>query len=167
MVVSKVNVPEPESFTTLVQPYLGKKLTKGKLNALIADVISYYRRHDHPIVDVIVPQQDITNGVVQLVILEGHVGSVTVAGNRWFSSESIALGVRLQPGDTISPRQLQSDLDWLNRIPSTRPTWSPPRQSLGETDSCCNPGPFSRALLHRLRRQRQCRDRLRPLRGRR
>jgi hemolysin activation/secretion protein len=135
VVVRNVNVPAPESFNARVQPYLGKPLTKGKLNALITEVITYYRNHDHPIVDVIVPQQEITNGVVQLVILEGHVGSVTVAGNRWFSSKELASYVRLQPGGTISSRRLQSDIDWMNANPfHNSDVVYHPGKSLGDTD---------------------------------
>jgi len=135
VVTSKVNVPDPQKFTARVQTYLGKTLTKGKLNALIADVISYYRQHDHPIVDVIVPQQEITSGVVQLVILEGHVGSVTVAGNRWYSSKELRSYVRLKPGDSISSHRLQSDVDWMNQNPfHSSDVVYHPGKSLGDTD---------------------------------
>jgi len=135
VVLRGVTVPAPARFTACVQPYLGQTLTRGKLNALIADVISFYRRHDHPIVDVIVPQQEITNGVVQLVLLEGRVGSVTVAGNRWFSSKEIRSGVRLQSGDAISAHRLQGDIDWINQNPfhSTDVVYHP-GNDLGETD---------------------------------
>jgi hemolysin activation/secretion protein len=135
VVLRGVKVPSPQRFTACVQPYLGRPLTRGKLNALIADVISFYRKHDHPIVDVIVPQQEITNGVVQLVLLEGRVGSVSVAGNRWFSSGELASGVRLQGGDSIRAHQLQSDIDWLNQNPfHTTDVVYHPGKSLGETD---------------------------------
>lgn len=135
VVLRDVNVPSPERFTARVQPYLGQKLTRGKLDALIADIISYYRHHDHPIVDVIVPQQEITNGVVQLVLLEGHIGTVTAAGNRWFSSKEITSYVRLQNGDTISSRRLQSDIDWMNQNPfHSSDIIYHPGKSLGETD---------------------------------
>jgi len=135
VVLRGVNVPAPEKFTACVQPYLGQTLTHGKLNALIADVIAFYRRHDRPIVDVIVPQQEITNGVVQLVVLEGRVGSVTVAGNRWFSSKELRSYVRLQSGDSISAKRLQSDIDWMNQNPfhSTDVVYHP-GDGLGETD---------------------------------
>ena len=135
VVLRGVKVPAPEKFTACVQPYLGQVLTRGKLNALIADVISFYRKHDHPIIDVIVPQQEITNGVVQLVLLEGRVGSVTVEGNRWFSSEELGSNVRLQSGDTISSHQLQNDIDWMNANPfHTTDVVYHPGKSLGETD---------------------------------
>jgi hemolysin activation/secretion protein len=135
VVLRNVNVPNPPHFTAKVQPYIGQKLTRGQLNVLIADIISYYRGHDHPIVDVIVPQQEITNGVVQLVLLEGHVGTVSVAGNRWFSSKEISSYVRLQNGDTISSRRLQSDIDWMNQNPfHSSDVIYHPGKGLGETD---------------------------------
>ncbi len=135
IVLRGVKVPAPRSFNARLQPYLGQTLTRGKLNALIADVITFYRQHDRPIVDVIVPQQEITNGVVQLVVLEGRVGSISVAGNRWFSSNELGAGVRLQSGDAISSRQLQADLDWLNQNPfHTTDVVYHPGHSLGETD---------------------------------
>ena len=130
-----VKVPAPNKFKAHVGSYLGQPLTRGKLNALIADVITYYRRHDHPIIDVIVPQQEITNGVVQLVLLEGHVGSVTVAGNRWFTTRELGGYVRLQSGEAISSHQLQNDIDWMNQNPfhSTDVVYHPGK-SMGETD---------------------------------
>jgi hemolysin activation/secretion protein len=130
-----VDVPAPKKFEAKVQTYIGRPLTHGKLNALINDVIAFYRGHDHPIVDVIVPQQEITNGVVQLVLLEGRVGTVTVAGNRWFSSKELAGNVRLKSGGAISSRQLQSDIDWLNQNPfHTSDVVYHPGKSVGETD---------------------------------
>jgi len=135
VVLKGVVVPAPKQFPACVEPYLGHTLTHGKLNTLIADVISFYRKHDHPIIDVIVPQQEITNGVIQLVLLEGHVGSVTVSGNRWFSSKELASYVRLQSGDTISSHRLQSDIDWMNTNPfHTTDVVYHPGSELGETD---------------------------------
>jgi hemolysin activation/secretion protein len=135
VVLRGVTAPALEAFRARVQPYLGQKLTRGKLNALIDDVIAFYRQHDHPIVDVIVPQQEITNGVVQLVILEGRVGTVTVKGNRWFPSSEFLTKVELRPGDTISARRMQSDLDWMNQNPfHTTDVVYHPGENMGETD---------------------------------
>jgi hemolysin activation/secretion protein len=139
VVLRGVTVPAPQKFTACVEPYLGHVLTRGRLDALIADVISFYRTHDHPIVDVIVPQQEITNGVVQLVVLEGRVGAVTVEGNKWFGSDEFRTSVRLRPGDSISSRELQSDIDWMNQNPfHTTDVVYHPGKSLGETDIVLN-----------------------------
>jgi hemolysin activation/secretion protein len=130
-----VVVPDPKDFDACVQPYLGQKLTRGDLNKMVSDIILYYRNHDRPVVDVIVPQQEITNGVVQLVLLEARVGTVTVTGNRWFSSEELRSDLRVRTGDTISGMRLQSDLDWVNQNPfHSSDLVYQPGKALGETD---------------------------------
>ena len=115
--VTTTDVPllkDASRFTSLAENYLGKKLTRGDLNQLIADVILYFRRHDRPVVDVIVPEQDITTGTVQIIVLQGRLEHVKVTGNRWVSSKTIDRGITLQPGDEIRSSELLDDLDWLN-----------------------------------------------------
>ncbi len=135
IVLKDVTVPAEPAFRSLVTPYLGQSLTRGKLATLITDIIVYYRHHDRPVVDVIVPEQDITHGSLQLVLLEGKVGQVTVTGNRWFSSSEIADGVHVQPGGSISARSLQANLDTLNQNPfrTTEVVYTPGKK-LGDTD---------------------------------
>lgn len=131
----KVQVPDVELYRKLAAGYLGKKFTKGQLDDLIAKTVLYYRDHDRPVVDVIVPEQDITNGVVQVVILEGKVGQVSVSGNRWFSSSILTQDLRVTPGETMRASRLQSDLDWINQNPfrSANLLFSP-GAGLGDTD---------------------------------
>lgn len=117
IVFRNVAVPAQADFVKVVTPYLDKKFTRGHLNKLIADIILFYRHHDRPIVDVIVPEQEITSGTVQLVLLEGKVGKITVTGNRWFSTGEIASGMPIHPGAPILSSEVQSDLDWINQNP--------------------------------------------------
>lgn len=135
IVFKKVTVPDETSFRSLVTPYVGQKLTRGRLNTLIDSIVIYYRQHDRPVIDVIVPEQDITGGVIQLVLLEGKVGKVTVTGTRWFSPNEIRDDISAQPGDEIRQSQMQDDLDWANNNPfhSSDMVYHP-GQKLGETD---------------------------------
>ncbi len=130
-----VPVPKPDVLEGLISPYLGHVFTRGQLNELIEKVIVYYRHHDRPVVDVFAPEQDITTGTIQVVILEGHVGKITTTGNRWFPNREIREGIRLQPGDPIRSSELQEDLDWLNANPfrNTDAVYRPGAQ-LGATD---------------------------------
>jgi hemolysin activation/secretion protein len=133
--LKNVTPPAAEKFAMRYTPYLGQTVTRGKLNDMVKSIIVYYREHDRPVVDVAVPAQDITNGVLQIVVLEGRVGKVTVAGNHWFSSAQIADGVYTHPGDEIDSRALQANLDFLNQNPfrSTDIVYRP-GEKLGETD---------------------------------
>jgi len=133
--IKNVPVPDQADFEQLANKYLGAKLTHGDLNHLITDIILFYRQHDRPVVDVIVPEQDIATGTVQLVVLEGQVAKVAVTGNRWFSSDEISDGISLKPGDEIRASQLQDDLDWINSNPFHSSTVIyHPGEKMGATD---------------------------------
>jgi hemolysin activation/secretion protein len=135
IVLKNVTVPDETDFRAKVSPWLGQKLTRGDLNTMVSAIILFYRQHDRPIVDVAVPQQDVTNGVVQVILLEGRVGVVKVTGNRWVSSSEIRDDVSLQPGDEISADTLQGDLDWMNQNPfHTTDLIYHPGAELGQTD---------------------------------
>ena len=97
--------------------FLGSRLTFGGLDAISQAIVAWYREHDHPFVDVAFPEQDISNGVIQGVVTEFHVGNVTVQGNEWFSSALLAGQLRTAPGDTIDSKRLQDDIAWLNQNP--------------------------------------------------
>ena len=130
-----VMVPGRKSFLALTSGYIGQRLTKAKLDTLINGIVLHYRAHDRPVVDVIVPEQDITNGTVQIVLLEGKMGKVTARGNKWFSNDEIASGVAIQPGESISQSQLQGDLDWLNQNPfRTTDVVYTPGEKIGQTN---------------------------------
>ena len=104
-------------FAAVVQPFLGQPVTIGSLDKLTSAVVQYYRAHDRPIVNVFAPEQNITNGYVQIVVAEGRVGEVQSKGANWFSNEDLREELRLRPGDAISGDVLRDDLDWMNRNP--------------------------------------------------
>jgi len=130
-----LQIPELDKFKAAVQPYIGKKLTREKLDELITVIISHYRKYDHPVVDVIVPVQEINSGVVQLLLLESRVNDVKVTGNRWFSSEEIRDDFRVQKGDQIIASDMLSDLSWANQNPfHTSDIIYQPGPDIGTTD---------------------------------
>jgi hemolysin activation/secretion protein len=111
---------ERPSFRAKVTPYLGQPLTFAKMNALTREVVSYYRAQNHPLVDVVVPQQDVQSGTLQIVITEFRVGKVMVTGNKWFSNRTIAAPLTIAHGDTIDTQKLLAQLDAVNTNPFRR-----------------------------------------------
>lgn len=118
--VEAVPLLQDKKFEPLITPYLGKPATLQSLSQLTRDVVLYCRRHDRPVVDVFVPEQDVTSGVVQVVVLEGKLGQLRVTGNEHFADELLLSKVRVQPGETFSAAQLRGDVDWLNLNPFRR-----------------------------------------------
>jgi len=100
-----------------MRPLIGKPLNQETLNQLKSRLAAYYHQNNHPLVRITIPEQDISSGVVQLIVKESKLGKVEVKGGKWFSNESIAKHVRLQEDENIASDILDQDLYWLNRNP--------------------------------------------------
>lgn len=119
LAIRDIPLLEGPAFEQVVAPYLGRPFKKSSFQMLARDIVLYCRSKKHPVVQVILPEQEVKNGVVQIWLLEAKVGEVAVQndGKKWFSDKSILKEVHIQPGQTIDVSQLNNDLEWLNRNP--------------------------------------------------
>ncbi|WP_431857429.1 ShlB/FhaC/HecB family hemolysin secretion/activation protein [Azospirillum sp.] len=117
VVAAGLDVLDDPAFRALMEPHLGKPLTFDGLNAISRATVLWFREHDRPLVDVVVPEQDVTAGTIQIIVVEFRAGAVTAEGNEWFSDEMLLSNVRTRPGDRIRASGLLEDIDWLNRNP--------------------------------------------------
>lgn len=117
VVVSGLPWLATERARAALAPYVGAPLTEGGLLALKREVLMVCRDHDHPLVLVSVPEQDVTEGVLTLHVAAARLGEVEVRGNRWFDSDFLASQVRTGAGEELTGWALAQDIDWLNRNP--------------------------------------------------
>ena len=117
IVTTGIDMLNQPSFRNMVTPFLGKPLTFDGLNRITHDVTAYYTSQKHPLVSAIVPEQDVQNGVVQIVVTEFRVGRIRTRGNHWFPSSVVSAPLDLHYGDTIDSTQLLSRLDAINANP--------------------------------------------------
>jgi hemolysin activation/secretion protein len=95
---------------------IGKPLTSNELNQICQEIVAECREAGRPVVDVKIPEQDITDGYVRVSVLEGTLGKVRVEGERRsVVAERLAGQVRLRPGGSIDSNTLIDDVDWINR----------------------------------------------------
>ncbi len=132
---SDIELLNCEAFRSSLRRYIGKPVSWNVISEIRLATIRFYRGADRPVVDVIIPEQDITNGVVQFLAIEGRIGKVAVEGNNWFDQRIIRGGVSLSEGDPIYASKLIDDVDWLNRNPFryVRPVLGP-GEKIGQTD---------------------------------
>lgn len=124
-------------FSNTIALFLGRKLTENNIRDVQDTIILYSRNRGKMLVDVVLPEQSIDNGVLQLWYLEGHVGKIEInnPGRKWFSDKLIRGDIRLQPGDPINSDKLTDDLDWVNQNPFRQVDVSfKPGTNLGLTD---------------------------------
>lgn len=97
---------------------LYQPLNKNKMQEIRRVIVDYYKNHKkRPFVLVVIPEQEVSDRVLAVSIIESKLGTITVHGNQWFSDESYLEYMSLQEGSTINSDVLMSDLGWVNRNP--------------------------------------------------
>lgn len=98
-----------------VTKLLGQPLSLRLVGQVRAALQKFAQSSDHPFAAVTVPPQDISSGVLQIVVVESKLGKVSVEGADWFSKGEYESAVRLDSGQPISGKELSADTDWLNQ----------------------------------------------------
>ncbi|BCQ26986.1 BamA/TamA family outer membrane protein (plasmid) [Caballeronia sp. NK8] len=99
---------------------LHEPLTFARLAAIRRAVVQRYRAAGQPLVDVYVPEQDVSNGVVTIAIAEFRAGRVIPKGNRYFSDALLTREMPLASGEPIREADVASGLALLNANPYRR-----------------------------------------------
>lgn len=101
----------------VLQPFLGQQIDSKLLAQLRAAVQGYFVAIKQPYASIVFPAQDVTGGVLQVVVTVGRVGTVRVRGNRWFDTKLYTDALRVKPGQIPDSTTLDADVDWLNQSP--------------------------------------------------
>jgi len=96
---------------------LGEELNIQTIDKLKKVIVEYFEQERFLIVSAVVPPQNISNGALQIRLMKGTVGEVTVSNNRWTKAEWIIDKVGIYPKETIRLDKLENNLAWLNRNP--------------------------------------------------
>lgn len=107
----------PRSVGLALQQYIGRPVSLGSLDQMVKDVVIAYREGDRPVVDVLLPEQDITSGVVQLVVIESKLARIRVEGVDADTEEFLRSSMRARKGEVIRSSDILRDLSWINRSP--------------------------------------------------
>ena len=108
-----------ERVQELVAPFIGKRRIYGDVQKALEALENDYRRLGYGTVQVYVPEQELTSGVVRLQVSEGVVGKVTITGNKYFDNENVRAGLpQLQEGKAPNMRQLSENVQLSNENPA-------------------------------------------------
>jgi hemolysin activation/secretion protein len=116
--VAAVNLPVlGDAFLAAFDSDIDKPLTFARLAEIRRAVIERFRAAGQPLVDVYVPEQDVSDGVVRIAVTEFHVGQVTARGNRYFSDAQLVREMPLESGGPIRESDVATGLALLNANP--------------------------------------------------
>ena len=116
-VVIDPRLPAPVEITAAVKPYLGREVSMALLGELGNDIVIAWRKSDYPLVDVYFPEQNITQGRIQVVVREAVLGNRSVSGAVLTREDYVLKQFRLNAGNRVNSRMVEADLDWLNENP--------------------------------------------------
>jgi hemolysin activation/secretion protein len=96
----------------LVAPYTGKGKDFADIQRALETLEREYRDRGYGAVQVLLPEQDITKGIVQFRVLQPRVGRVLIEGNQHFDNENIRRSLpsvkeRETPNSKAMSRNLQ------------------------------------------------------------
>ena len=119
LIVDGVDLPGPgkQLANKLAPYYLNKQVTTSTIQDIKEEIQAFYREYHHPFVMIEVPPQNVSEGVLQLVIVETTVGCVRFTGRKWSNTASLYRYLSLQPNQPIQELEVIGDLNYLNQNP--------------------------------------------------
>lgn len=108
-----------EKAQELVLPYVGRKKVYGDVQKALEALEGEFRRLGYGTVQVYVPEQELTTGVVRLQVSEAVIGKVTIVGNKHFDNDNIRNSLpNLREGTAPNMRQLSENVQLTNENPA-------------------------------------------------
>ena len=81
----------PERIDAALAPYVGADRTIDDLQRARAALESIYARRGYGATQVLLPEQEIKDGVVRLRVVEVKLGRIRIEGNRFFDDDNVRL----------------------------------------------------------------------------
>ena len=111
---------ESEALRKIAGAAIGQPVSLRSLDKLNSELEVAFRSFGQPFVKVSFPEQEITSGVVAILICPARTGQVLIAGKPSFGLKFSADAFRTRPGTELSGDVVIEDLDWINQNPLRR-----------------------------------------------
>ena len=103
----------------IVAPLVGPRRVYGDIQKALEALEGAYRRAGFSTVQVFVPEQELTTGIVRIDVIEGVLGKVTVSGNRYFELANIRAALpALKEGKAPNLREMSENIQLSNENPA-------------------------------------------------
>ena len=111
----------PAALTELLAPYTGKSRSFADVQKALETLEKAYHQKGYSLVQVVLPEQELNQGVVKFIVVQARIGSVSVKGNRHFDSNNVRRSLpQLREGDTPNIKKLSESLRTANENPAKK-----------------------------------------------
>ncbi|WP_322846850.1 ShlB/FhaC/HecB family hemolysin secretion/activation protein [Pseudomonas sp. B33.4] len=106
--------------TRLLKPYIGECLGVPQLNELLKVITDHYIEKGLVTSRAYLPQQDLSTGHLQVLVVEGKLEGMKGAENSQLSARELAMTFPGNTGELVNLREIEQMVDQLNRLPSNQ-----------------------------------------------
>jgi len=139
--VQSFHITGAQAFTTaellgLIEDAAGKDLTLADIQGLANRITKHYRDHGYLLAKAYIPVQEIRDGLVEITVLEGRLGKVSVDNRSMLSNTFVEVRLaNFRAGDTVDSAHLEQNLLLLNDLAGVEvKSTLKPGASVGTTD---------------------------------
>jgi hemolysin activation/secretion protein len=101
----------PDEVGRIVEPYTGKNKDFADIQRALEALEQVFRDRGYGVVQVLLPEQDITRGVVRFHVLQPKVGKVVIEGNTHFDAANIRHSLpSVKEGETPNSKDIARNL---------------------------------------------------------
>jgi hemolysin activation/secretion protein len=116
-VIGNTLLPAP-ALEDVLSPYVGPDRDFGDIQRALAALEQAYRDQGYGVVQVLLPEQEITSGIVRLRVVEPRVGKVVIEGNTHFEDENVRRSLpTVKEGETPSSKAIARNLQLAGEHP--------------------------------------------------
>ncbi|SDG25649.1 Hemolysin activation/secretion protein [Selenomonas sp. WCT3] len=103
-----------EAIHAVVDGYVGRQITLKDLREMANRITELYKERGYMTCGAVLPPQRIHDGVVEIRLIEGKTGEITIQGNRYTKDKYITDRLGLKPGEIANIDKLNRSLRWFH-----------------------------------------------------
>lgn len=116
--IVELSIPVKWNFCKKIKRFFDREISNRLLQDVRKETTQYFKKHGYPLVTVMIPEdQDITNGVVKVLVVKAKLGKIDVKGAKYRKDKKVLEKIQARSHKEIDYYQLLSDLSWVNRDP--------------------------------------------------
>lgn len=108
----------PEAVEAAVAPFTGANKDFADVQRALEALEQSFRDRGYGVVQILLPEQDITKGIVQFRVVQPRVGRVSIDGNKHFDDANVRRSLpTIKEGETPNSREIARNLQLLGEHP--------------------------------------------------
>lgn len=133
--INESKILSKEEIDGILNPIIGQTVGIKQLQELKDQLNKLYVDKGFITARAYLPPQTIKDGVVQIKLIEGHIGAINIEGNKWTRQAYILGKIKQKPGELFDIKALEKDVLKFNRENAVQLRANlKPGQEVGTTD---------------------------------